>query len=173
MPRCPSAPRADFFNGGELFNYLSTGGAFSEDRARFYAAEILCGLEYLHARDIVYVWGLVRRLWSRPTHMCRSWPCQLPTLLPSSPVCMSTSQVSRLEGREHCAGFKWPCAHHRLWVRGGTTSGTHKFSDKVHSHGSTRCGVCVCLGRKEETVQQVEGGGVALPTAKGTAAVAR
>lgn len=48
------APLPDFFNGGELFNYLSTGGAFSEDRARFYAAEITCGLEYLHARGIVY-----------------------------------------------------------------------------------------------------------------------
>ena len=44
----------DFFNGGELFNYLSTGGAFSEDRARFYAAEITLGLEYLHKRGIVY-----------------------------------------------------------------------------------------------------------------------
>jgi serine/threonine protein kinase len=44
----------DFFNGGELFNYLSTGGAFGEDRARFYAAEIVLGLEYLHSHNIVY-----------------------------------------------------------------------------------------------------------------------
>jgi serine/threonine protein kinase len=49
-----SSNAADFFNGGELFNYLSTGGAFAEERARFYAAEILCGLEYLHSKDIVY-----------------------------------------------------------------------------------------------------------------------
>jgi len=44
----------DFFNGGELYHYLSEGGRFSEDRARFYAAEIVLGLEYLHARGIVY-----------------------------------------------------------------------------------------------------------------------
>lgn len=44
----------DFFNGGELYHYLSEGGRFGEERARFYAAEILCGLDYLHKRGIVY-----------------------------------------------------------------------------------------------------------------------
>ena len=46
--------RADFFNGGELYHYLSETGRFSEERARFYAAEIVLGLEYLHGRGIVY-----------------------------------------------------------------------------------------------------------------------
>jgi serine/threonine protein kinase len=45
---------ADFFNGGELYHYLSEGGRFTEDRARFYAAEIISALDYLHARGIVY-----------------------------------------------------------------------------------------------------------------------
>jgi len=44
----------DFFNGGELYHYLSEGGRFTEDRARFYAAEICCALDYLHRRGIVY-----------------------------------------------------------------------------------------------------------------------
>jgi serum/glucocorticoid-regulated kinase 2 len=44
----------DFFNGGELYHYLSTTGRFTEERARFYAAEIACGLGYLHERGIVY-----------------------------------------------------------------------------------------------------------------------
>ena len=44
----------DFFNGGELFHYLSTGGRFSVERARFYGAEILLGLEHLHGLNIVY-----------------------------------------------------------------------------------------------------------------------
>lgn len=44
----------DFFNGGELYHYLSEGGRFTEDRARFYAAEILSGLDYLHRKHIVY-----------------------------------------------------------------------------------------------------------------------
>lgn len=44
----------DFFNGGELYHYLSETGRFSEERARFYAAEIVLGLEYLHNRGIVY-----------------------------------------------------------------------------------------------------------------------
>lgn len=44
----------DFFNGGELYHYLSETGKFSEDRARFYTAEILSGLAYLHRKGIVY-----------------------------------------------------------------------------------------------------------------------
>ncbi|CAK9032147.1 Protein kinase 2 (PK2) [Durusdinium trenchii] len=44
----------DYFNGGELFHYLSKGGRFSEERARFYAAEIALGLEHVHAMNIIY-----------------------------------------------------------------------------------------------------------------------
>ncbi|RYF44837.1 MAG: hypothetical protein EOO38_17120, partial [Cytophagaceae bacterium] len=44
----------DFFNGGELYHYLSEGGRFTEERARFYTAEIVSALGYLHKRGIVY-----------------------------------------------------------------------------------------------------------------------
>lgn len=44
----------DFFNGGELFHYLSKGGKFKPERARFYGAEITLGLEHLHNLNIVY-----------------------------------------------------------------------------------------------------------------------
>jgi len=44
----------DFINGGELFHHLSIEGSFSEDRAKFYAAEILLGLEYLHNTGVIY-----------------------------------------------------------------------------------------------------------------------
>lgn len=43
----------DFFNGGELFHYLSSG-RFSENRAKFYAAEIVLGISHLHENNIVY-----------------------------------------------------------------------------------------------------------------------
>ncbi|KAJ3192005.1 hypothetical protein HK101_007181 [Irineochytrium annulatum] len=43
-----------FVNGGELFHHLQQETKFSEDRARFYAAELLCALECLHHFDIVY-----------------------------------------------------------------------------------------------------------------------
>lgn len=43
----------DFFNGGELYTYL-TKGKFSEERARFYAAEIALGLHHLHDSGIIY-----------------------------------------------------------------------------------------------------------------------
>ena len=44
----------DFIPGGELFQHLKNVEVFSEDRARFYAAEILLALEFLHNKHIVY-----------------------------------------------------------------------------------------------------------------------
>lgn len=38
----------DFVNGGELFHHLNQAQRFDEERARFYAAEILLAVEYLH-----------------------------------------------------------------------------------------------------------------------------
>jgi len=44
----------DYINGGELFYHLSDAERFDEERARFYAAEILLALGYLHSLNIVY-----------------------------------------------------------------------------------------------------------------------
>jgi serine/threonine protein kinase len=44
----------DFVNGGGLYYYLEKEDSLDEERAKFYTAEILCGLEYLHSRGIVY-----------------------------------------------------------------------------------------------------------------------
>lgn len=44
----------DYMSGGELFFHLRRNVRFTEDRTRFYAAEILLALEYLHARNIIY-----------------------------------------------------------------------------------------------------------------------
>ncbi|KAJ3017262.1 UNVERIFIED_CONTAM: Serine/threonine-protein kinase Sgk1 [Siphonaria sp. JEL0065] len=44
----------DYVDGGELYFQISNFGKFPEDRARFYATEILLGLECLHGHRIVY-----------------------------------------------------------------------------------------------------------------------
>ena len=44
----------DFINGGELFSHIAKAKRFSEERARFYTAEIILALEYLHEMDIIY-----------------------------------------------------------------------------------------------------------------------
>lgn len=44
----------DYINGGELFSHLQKKKKFKPDRARFYSAEILLGLEYLHNQGIIY-----------------------------------------------------------------------------------------------------------------------
>ncbi|ODM97918.1 RAC serine/threonine-protein kinase [Orchesella cincta] len=44
----------EYVNGGELFFHLSKEKAFSEDRTRFYGAEIISAIGYLHQNGIIY-----------------------------------------------------------------------------------------------------------------------
>ncbi|KAL4484301.1 hypothetical protein ABPG72_006412 [Tetrahymena utriculariae] len=44
----------DFMKGGELFQHLKLNHRFSEQTAKFFAAEVLLALEYLHSRKIIY-----------------------------------------------------------------------------------------------------------------------
>ncbi|KAF7405395.1 hypothetical protein HZH66_004301 [Vespula vulgaris] len=44
----------EFVAGGELFSYLRAAGRFSGPTSCFYAAEIVCALEYLHSKHIIY-----------------------------------------------------------------------------------------------------------------------
>lgn len=44
----------EYANGGELFFHLSRERCFSEERTRFYGAEIVSALGYLHAEGIIY-----------------------------------------------------------------------------------------------------------------------
>ena len=44
----------DFMNGGDLRWHLLNETRFSEERAKFYVAEIVLALEYLHKCNIVY-----------------------------------------------------------------------------------------------------------------------
>ena len=40
--------------GGDLHYHLSQHGIFSEKEVKFYAAEVILGLEHMHSRYIVY-----------------------------------------------------------------------------------------------------------------------
>ena len=44
----------EYVNGGELFFHLSRERVFSEDRTRFYGAEITLAVQYLHQLGVVY-----------------------------------------------------------------------------------------------------------------------
>eukprot|EP00123_Amoebidium_parasiticum_P006466 comp17411_c0_seq1/m.16761 comp17411_c0_seq1/g.16761 ORF comp17411_c0_seq1/g.16761 comp17411_c0_seq1/m.16761 type:complete len:685 (-) comp17411_c0_seq1:248-2302(-) len=44
----------DLMNGGDLAYHIAAQRRFADDRARFYAMEILLGLEHLHALSILY-----------------------------------------------------------------------------------------------------------------------
>ncbi|KAJ4307223.1 hypothetical protein N0V88_000602 [Collariella sp. IMI 366227] len=45
-----------FLTGGHLFNHLQRARVFDVDRARFYAAELVCALEYLHDTVRIAAW---------------------------------------------------------------------------------------------------------------------
>jgi serine/threonine protein kinase len=44
----------EFLNGGDLFSLLNSLECFDTDEARFYLAECVLALEYLHARGIIH-----------------------------------------------------------------------------------------------------------------------
>ncbi|VDO09435.1 unnamed protein product [Rodentolepis nana] len=44
----------DLMNGGDLHYHLTQHNVFSESEVRFYAAEVILGLEHMHNRFIVY-----------------------------------------------------------------------------------------------------------------------
>ena len=44
----------EYCPGGELFFHLQKSGKFDEDRARFYAGQILLAIKELHKNDIIY-----------------------------------------------------------------------------------------------------------------------
>jgi len=44
----------EYVNGGELFFHLSKDKSFSEERTRFYGAEIVSAIGYLHENGIIY-----------------------------------------------------------------------------------------------------------------------
>ncbi|KAI9298225.1 Pkinase-domain-containing protein [Neoconidiobolus thromboides FSU 785] len=44
----------EYVPGGELFSHLRRAGRFTNQVTRFYAAEIVLAIEYLHSHDIIY-----------------------------------------------------------------------------------------------------------------------
>lgn len=44
----------EYLNGGDLMFHIQTTGKFSEDRTRFYTAQIISALQFLHSKGIVY-----------------------------------------------------------------------------------------------------------------------
>jgi protein kinase A len=44
----------DYLNGGDLRYHIGTKGKFNQAETKFYIANIIIGLEYLHQRKIIH-----------------------------------------------------------------------------------------------------------------------
>ena len=44
----------EYLHGGELFQHLKEAKRFPENLARFYAAEVILAIDFLHSKDIIY-----------------------------------------------------------------------------------------------------------------------
>ena len=44
----------EYLSGGDLFFHLQAEGRFTEERARFYSAEVVLGLQFLHSNGIIH-----------------------------------------------------------------------------------------------------------------------
>jgi serine/threonine protein kinase len=44
----------DYVNGGDLFQHLSKKGYMSEKAVKYYGAQVVLALEYVHSQNIVY-----------------------------------------------------------------------------------------------------------------------
>ena len=44
----------EYVNGGDLFFHIKKKGCLSEKEARFYGAQIIIALQYLHSKKIIY-----------------------------------------------------------------------------------------------------------------------
>ena len=44
----------EYYNGGELFTYMSKVGTLLPDSAKFYAGQVIVVLDFLHSKSIIY-----------------------------------------------------------------------------------------------------------------------
>lgn len=140
----------------QLFFHLSRERVFTEERARFYGAEIVSALEYLHSRDVVYRDIKVSRPRLGHAPVCRASPPWRVCLVLLGAEPPTQAQGGGL-GQVACVGpfqASWEQRQEGEWVQALPKTARQSPpapSTRVHcgpplSPGAhTRTGACVCL----------------------------
>ena len=81
----------EYLNGGDLMFHIQKTGKFEENRSRFYGAEIVLGLQFLHSNNIVY-----RCVFIRNNFVFEVVPVHVPVPVPWLGRTVSTWRKSRI-----------------------------------------------------------------------------
>jgi len=114
-----------------MFYLLQRDKTFSEERACFYAAEILLGLEYLHQEGVIYRYTVHSNQHSSELYIIVCYNIQHICYMVGIFMCNHiTSLRQGLEAGERIDQWRGPRAIDRLWYRQGGL----RVQARAHQH---------------------------------------
>lgn len=138
----------DFHPGGDLATQLARWGRLGRDRARFYAAEIVEGVEGLHAAGVIYrdlkpeniLIGVDGHIVLTDFGLSKEFP-RTSTSIPPLPTAPTTPSGSRDE--YYSSSDSAPISVAPYWMKGDGSGSWHSSSS--HDSTSTFCGTAEYL----------------------------
>lgn len=132
---CACVLLQDLMLGGDLKFHLINAGRFTEKRARFYAAQVLLGLEHVHNHSIIY-----RDMKVRTTAHTVDAAASLLATQKLTRCIWLLLYVLLVSAGERAAGPRWPLP----LVRSGSGCGHQSENQRICRHAR----ICTCSERR-------------------------